>query len=70
MLEGYFGDSGVTQKDRKRLLAVQAALEIAMASAAASVANVRTDKVEHDLKYVRQEIGYLADAIQSALEKK
>ncbi|WP_027712416.1 hypothetical protein [Dickeya chrysanthemi] len=71
MLENYFEDGSIQTDERtQRLLAVQAALEIAKVSAAASSANVRTDKVEYDLKYAAQEISNLADAIQKALSAK
>ncbi|HDR2474767.1 TPA: hypothetical protein QCI26_004517 [Enterobacter soli] len=69
MLESYFGSAGVSREDKQRLLAVQAALEIAKASAGASGANARADKVEEDLKYAAEKIGPLADAIQEALAK-
>ncbi|MDE9483465.1 hypothetical protein KKJ06_19580 [Xenorhabdus bovienii] len=72
MLKGYF-DKDYTDDDgdikkHKRLLAVQAALEIAKASATASVAHVNVTKVENDLKYTASKIKELADAIQNALE--
>jgi hypothetical protein len=69
MLDNYFGSAGVNREDKQRLLAVQAALEIAKASAGASSANTRTDKVEEDLKNTAEKIGVLADAIQAALAK-
>ncbi|UMB78858.1 hypothetical protein FXN80_10840 [Dickeya fangzhongdai] len=69
MLENYFGNASVSREERQRLLVVQAALEIAKASAGASGANARADKVEEDLKYAAEKIGLLADAIQTALAK-
>lgn len=73
MLENYFDKSSKTEQEaiqkNQRLLAVQAALEIAKASAGASGANARTDKVEEDLKFAAEKIGPLADAIQQALAK-
>ncbi|MEY8769008.1 hypothetical protein AB6T85_00945 [Erwinia sp. ACCC 02193] len=72
MLEDYFSKNtpvGVTQEQKQRLLAVQAALELAKASAGASGANTRTDKVEEDLKHAAEKIETLADAIQKALSK-
>lgn len=69
MLENYFGTAGVEKDDRQRLLAVQAALEIIKASAGASGANARTDKVEQDTEYAAKRVGPLADAIQAAIEK-
>lgn len=68
MLEGYFTPSDGIQK-KQRLLAVQAALEIAKASAGSTSANARSDKVEDDLDYVAQKVYLLADAIQAALDK-
>ncbi|CAI0826586.1 hypothetical protein [Serratia entomophila] len=70
MLEYYFGsDLKSSPEQKKRLLAVQAALEIAKSSASSSVAANRVDKVEYDLKSTAAEIEALADAIQKALEK-
>ncbi|HBU6104892.1 hypothetical protein ACSJL2_003794 [Serratia sarumanii] len=70
MLEQYFGpDLRSTPSQKQRLLAVQAALEIAKASAAAPTAKTHSDKVADDLKYAAAEIEKLADAIQSALNK-
>ncbi|WBF47276.1 hypothetical protein [Serratia rubidaea] len=68
MLEQYFGsDLKATYAQKQRLLAVQAALEIAKASASSSTAANRVDKVEFDLKSTATEIKALADAIQAAL---
>ncbi|MEN4524399.1 hypothetical protein [Pantoea agglomerans] len=67
MLENYFGTMGVEKVKNQRLLAVQAALEIIKASAGASGANSRTDKVEEDADYAAKRVGPLADAIQAAL---
>lgn len=73
MLEGYFDSVAKTPEEaiklNQRLLAVQAALEIAKASAGASGANARTDKVEEDLKNTAERIKLLANAIQAALLK-
>lgn len=70
MLEKYFGPELVaTPSQNQRLLAVQAALEIAKASAAATTAKEHPNKVAHDLQYAAAEIEVLADAIQSALSK-
>lgn len=70
MLEQYFGpDIKASSSQKQRLLAVQAALEIAKASAAAPTAKIHSDKVADDLKYAAAEIEKLADAIQSALSK-
>ncbi|ABU78285.1 hypothetical protein VEL88_002940 [Cronobacter sakazakii] len=70
MLEDYFSQSapvGVTQEQKQRLLAVQAALEIAKASVGGADASTgaRTDA---ELKYVAELVSPLADAIQNALK--
>lgn len=71
MLEGYFDLDNVTDaeasENRKRLLAVQAALEISKASVSASTANSGI-RSQMDLRNVSQEVAALADAIQDALE--
>lgn len=66
MLQGYYNstDGRVSDENHKRILAMNAALEIAKASAAAHTACVRSDKVENDLKYAAQEIATLASAIR------
>lgn len=69
MLDGYFGID-YTDEQKQRLLAVQAAVEITLASAGASSANPRHDELHDDLKYAAEGIGPLADAIQAALEVK
>lgn len=66
MLEGY---SVKSTEERDRLIAVQAALEIAKAAVGATGAGTQS-KVSPDLKAVANGIGELADAIQSALSKK
>ncbi len=66
MLEEYFGASA-TDEQKKRLLAVQAALEISKASVSASTANSGI-RSQMDLRNVSQEVAALADAIQDALE--
>ncbi|HCR1047883.1 hypothetical protein N8S98_11950 [Enterobacter hormaechei subsp. steigerwaltii] len=66
MLDGY---SVKTTADRDRLIAVQAALEIAKAAVGATGAGTQS-KVSPDLKAVANGIGELADAIQAALTKK
>jgi hypothetical protein len=73
MIEKYFL-SGVaaqapTDEQHKRLVALEAALEIAKASASAPGANGRTDKVEQDLKYSAKEIHNLANSIRAYLDK-
>lgn len=71
MLEGYFDLDGAIGADvvenRKRLLAVQAALEIAKAAVSATTANSGI-RSQMDLRNVSQEVATLADAIQDALE--
>ena len=71
MLEGYFDLDDATGEDasenRKRLLAVQAALEIAKAAVSATTANSGI-RSQMDLRNVSQEVATLADAIQDALE--
>lgn len=71
MLEGYFDLDNATDaeasENRKRLLAVQAALEISKASVSASTANSGI-RSQMDLRNVSQEVASLADAIQDALE--
>jgi hypothetical protein len=66
MLEAYFG-TAATDEQKKRLLAVQAALEISKASVSASTANSGI-RSQMDLRNVSQEVSSLADAIQDALE--
>ncbi|MGY6029651.1 hypothetical protein [Phytobacter sp. AG2a] len=66
MLEEYFG-AAATDEQKKRLLAVQAALEISKASVSASTANSGI-RSQMDLRNVSQEVAALADAIQDALE--
>ncbi|MEZ2827791.1 hypothetical protein [Serratia liquefaciens] len=67
MLEDYFGFN-VTEEQKKRLLAVQAALEVAKASVGAATAFSGV-KSQSDLRNVASEIDALADAIQDALEE-
>ncbi|PTA75386.1 hypothetical protein [Serratia sp. Nf2] len=72
MLDGYFdldGDTGVkVAKNRKRLLAVQAALEIAKNSVGNAHQAVYS-RADDDLSNVAKEVANLADAIQAALEE-
>ncbi|WP_373963984.1 hypothetical protein [Kosakonia sacchari] len=69
MLESYFGTAGATREQKQRILAMQAALEIAKSSAGASVANPHSDKVEQDLKNAAEQIERLANAIQAAMNR-
>lgn len=72
MLHGYYNstDGRVSDENHKRILAMNAALEIAKASAAAQTACARSDKVENDLKFAAKEIATLASAIQSYMDAK
>lgn len=70
MLEKYYEHDGWDDEIKwKRLIAVQAALEVAKESARSGSQAARSDKVENDLVYTAKEIGTLADAIQTALAK-
>lgn len=72
MLQGYYNstDGRVSDEEHKKIVAMNTALEIAKASAAAATGSARTDKVENDLKYAAQEIATLANAIQSFMDSK
>lgn len=60
MLEKYYAYTGViTESQWKRLIAVQAALEVAKESARATTAFVRSDKVENDLDYAAKKLKFL-----------
>lgn len=67
MLEGYFDLDGVkgpqVVENRKRLLAVQAAIEIAKASASSG-----NGVMHSDLDQATDRIAKLADAIQESLK--
>ena len=73
MLEGYYdldGEKGPNVAiNRKRLLAMQAALEFAKASAGASAGQANDSKLKLDLRHAADGIESLADAIQRALDK-
>jgi hypothetical protein len=72
MLDGYYDLDGTRGEqvatERKRLLAVKAALEIAKA-AVGSNASSTVSRADDDLKNVAKEVANLADAIQAALAK-
>lgn len=72
MLENYYpshmGAEPVSKEKKQRLIAVQAALEIALASVGNSHA-ANTSRVDDDLQHVSQGLDALADAIQAALNK-
>ncbi|EOV9696651.1 hypothetical protein ACN5OH_003925 [Cronobacter turicensis] len=65
MLDKY---NTITDAQQNRLEAVRAALEIAKA-AVGSVGASTQSKVSEELKAVTNEISYLADAIQAAINK-
>lgn len=64
MLNDYHQKSDQDQ----RLLAVQAALEIAKASVGAPTGSTTAHKVKFDLEYVSEQIKGLADKIQTLLK--
>ncbi|MFC0226967.1 hypothetical protein [Serratia aquatilis] len=68
MLENYFG-SGLnpTEEQKRRLLAVQASLELLKATLSDTNDG---NGVEYQLKTAEKYISSLADAIQAAVEKK
>lgn len=67
MLENYFKNGSITTDEKtQRLLAVQAALEIAKASASSSAA--AGGSMYNDLVSATDGISKLADAIQAALK--
>lgn len=69
MLEKYLVLGGFnTTPEQKRVIAVNAALEIAKASVGNWNASAYS-KVDDDLQHVAKEISNLADAIQAAIEK-
>jgi hypothetical protein len=72
MLKTYYNsvDGRVSDEQHKRIVAMEAALEIAKASVGATTSIARSDKTECDLKCVAQEISTLANAIQSYMDAK
>ena len=67
MLENYYADGMLsTDEKTKRLIVVQAALEIAKASASSSAGS--GGAMLNDLISVKEQISGLADAIQAALK--
>lgn len=70
MLEEYFTwDEAPSGSDkRKRMIAVQAALEI-IVSSAGSGSSAQGGSMANDLIWAKQEVSDLADAIQEALNK-
>jgi len=68
MLDNYFGsDINATSEQQRRLLAVQAALELLKATLSDTNDG---NGVEYQLKTAEKYVGTLADAIQAAVEKK
>lgn len=72
MLEDYFRNSCKSEEEAiqktQRLLAVQAALEIAKATVG-SPSSAAGSKTDRELKFVAEGVSKLADAIQDALNK-
>lgn len=68
MLENYFGTGlAPTEEQNRRLLAVQAALELLKATLSDTNDG---NGVEYQLRTAEKYVGSLADAIQAAVEKK
>lgn len=67
MLDNYFTPSEGVEK-KQRLLAVQAALEVAKAAVGSGTSSTAS-RVDDDIANVAKEVSNLADAIQAALEK-
>ena len=71
MLKDYFEYEGYDKDARhRRFIAVQAAIDIAKASVAATSASTSPNRVSNSLDGVAESIDKLADAIQAAIEKK
>jgi len=68
MLESYFGANAEREK-KQRLLAVQAALEIARASVSKGAASTNHHQARTDIEDVTQSLEGLADAIQAILNR-
>jgi hypothetical protein len=69
MLNEYFGsDLTATEEQRRRLLAVRAALEIALASASSASGASTGGKMFYDMTHAGELVSQLADVIQDALE--
>ncbi|EPJ5334255.1 hypothetical protein L7A00_001901 [Enterobacter cloacae] len=64
MLESYFGPRP-SEDEKKRLLAVQAALEIIKASASSAS---DSGGMYNDIRFASEKLEELADSIQTALE--
>ncbi len=71
LLDGYLRSvSAETSPEKKRLIAVEAALQIALAAAGASSATTSHERVSDCLTGAAKEISGLADAIQAAIQIK
>lgn len=73
MLDNYFptgiGAQPVTAKQKQRVVAVQAALELVKSSLSSAGGGATSAKTEQELKAVIGLIEPLADAIQAAISK-
>ncbi|WHU82995.1 hypothetical protein A7P61_17125 [Pantoea agglomerans pv. betae] len=70
MLKEYFEYEGYDKDARhRRLIAVQAAMEIVKASVSATSASSSSSRVQNCLDGAAESIDRLADAIQAAIEK-
>ncbi|NIC28268.1 hypothetical protein [Serratia plymuthica] len=65
MLENYFKTEN---KDTKRLIATQAALEIIKASVSAPSGYDGKEKLDRDIKHTVENLSALTDAIQATLK--
>ncbi|MFS7192748.1 MULTISPECIES: hypothetical protein [Serratia] len=72
MLQSYFKstDNRVTDEQHKKIVAMNAALEVLKASASAQTAWAGSDKVQHDLQHAAQEVASLANAIRTYMDAK
>ncbi|MCX2192541.1 hypothetical protein LD112_07755 [Pantoea agglomerans] len=73
MLENYyatgFGSEPVSEEKRKRLIVVQAALEIVKASASAAGGDAGINKLKFDLINAANHFDIFVDAIQASIDK-
>ncbi|AUT97510.1 hypothetical protein MC47_020385 [Citrobacter freundii] len=71
MLQGYYNstDGRVSDENHKRIVSMNAALEIAKASASASISHTGVSKVEWDLKNTAAEVANLAKAIRDFMDE-
>lgn len=71
MLDGYYGldkNEGDQSNKRKKLLAMQAALELAKAALGNTTQSDSVSQAGNDLKYVSQQLAATADAIRQYLD--